>query len=80
MDKGSVEEGFKWERGTEGVKLLRLRTAFHTIKLSPPNSFGEWLSKSIVRHRALRELNALRVLPVYSGFEDKIKSVEQKIA
>ena len=25
----------------KGVKLLRLRTALHTLKLTPQNSFGE---------------------------------------
>ena len=37
--------------------LLRLKTAVHTMKLSPQNRFGEPPSQSIVRLRALRALN-----------------------
>ena len=68
------------------VVKLRLRTALHTMKLSPRNSFGEPHSLNILRLMALRELNALRALPVYPVFEDeksngtKEKSVKRKIA
>ena len=72
---GGVTEGF--------VKLLRLRTPH---QLSHQNSFGESYSQSIVRLRALRELNAFRSLSVYPVFEDEKsngsdeKSVKRKIA
>ena len=39
-----------------GVKLLRLRTAHHTIKFSPQNSVGEFYTWQLVRRKALREL------------------------
>ena len=55
------------------------------MKLSPQNSFVESQSSSIVRLRALRELNARWALPVYPVFEDEKsnesdeKSVKQKL-
>ena len=42
-----VYEGKCW-KGVS-IKLLRLGTALHTIKLSPQNSFGESLTKKQVQ-------------------------------
>ena len=46
------------------------------MKLSPQNSFGEYNSLSIVRLRALRELNALWAHPI---FEDEKSNESEKI-
>ena len=63
-----------------GVSNSRLRTALHTMKLSPQNSFGESHSQRLVRRKALRELNALRALPVYPVFEDeKSNRLDEKL-
>ena len=58
---------------TEGVRLLGLIAALHTMKVSPQNSFGEARTKRLVRSKPLRSaqpLKALRTLPVYPVFED----------
>ena len=74
---GGGNGGWRWRlmavRGgvTEGVKLLRLRITIHTMKFSLQNSFGESHFLSIVRLRALIQLNALRALSVYPVFEDE---------
>ena len=41
------------------------------MKLSPKSSFGESHSSKLDRRKALKELNALRALPVYPVFEDE---------
>ena len=48
------------------------------MKLSPQNSVGELRSQTLVRSRALRELNDLRALLIYSVFEDKKWNVSDK--
>ena len=64
--------GLVVEAGDGEGQLLRLRTARHTLKMSPRNSFGEPHSyKAFVRHKAVRELIALPALPVYPVFEDE---------
>ena len=66
--------------------LQLLRIALQTIKLSPQNSSGESHSWSIVKHKSLRELNALGVPSVYRVFQDekskwiRKKSVKRKNA
>ena len=78
-------EGGRYHRVNEG-ELSRLRTALCNIKLSRQNKLGESHSETLVRRKALRELNALRALPVYPVFENEKsngsnkKSVKQKIA
>ena len=83
-----VEGGFGF---TEGVKLLRLTAALHTLKFLKTVLANQILKKP-VRREALRELqaarplDALRALHVYPVFEDEKstgsdeKSVKQKIA
>ena len=41
VKKLTIAERQKCSSLTTGVKLLRLRTAFDTLKMSPQNSFGE---------------------------------------
>ena len=62
-----------------GVKLLRLRTALHTLKLSQI-SFSESHTQRIIDRNTLREIYALRALPVYPVFEDeKIKGSKKSL-
>ena len=93
FDNGSVGGGngglMEWGGGggvNEGIRLLCLRMALHTMKLTAQNSFGESLSQSKVRLSTLRELNSLQALHVHPVFVDELsngsdeKSVKQKIA
>ena len=72
---GVLREGGGGNRGvgadggvTEGIKLSRIRTALHIMKLSPQNSFGGSYSWSIARLRAIRVLNALSAQIFLSHF------------
>ena len=68
---------------TERVKLSRLITSLHTMKLSPQTI---WRMPFLKTGKALRDLNALRTLPVYPVFEEgksngsDVKLVTRKIA
>ena len=70
--------GGEWEVGVArmlggggGGKTFKNKTARHTMKLFPQNSFGEMHSQKLVRRQAQSTINALRTLAVYPVFEDE---------
>ena len=60
---------------SEVVKHLRLRSAPHTMKLSPQfwliNGFSESRSQILVKRKALRAPNPFPESPVYPVFENE---------
>ena len=62
-----------------GLWCQPLRTALHTIIISPKNSFCESHTWRLVSSKALGELNAYWELPLYTVSEDeKSKKSYQK--